>query len=283
MQRTRHAHRGHGMRVWAISLMVLLAIGLAVLPVQAEPFAYIPNAGRGFEVTVSVIDTATNTVLGAPISVGVGPSGVAVHPVGMRVYVTNNTSSTVSVIDTATHTVTATIPVDNGPFGVAVHPAGTRVYVANNGSNTVSVIDTATNTVTATISVGFGPVAFGQFIGGAPLTPLSSCVWGLFIDDHTSGGSWESRLFLANLDPQQAYTYEVAVLATETVRRTSLRLGPSGMVQVNCGDVPACGVAGWLSVQSDAPVFGATLFVINNTLGGGSFTAQTPVCQFGVP
>src|SRR5262249_2472268 len=153
----------------------------------------------------------------------------------------NFASNTVSVIDTATNKVTATIAVDNGPVGVAVHPAGTRVYVVNSGSDTVSVIDTATNTVTATIPVGLNPAAFGQCIGGTPLTPVSRCAWGLYLDDHTTGGSWEARLFLANLDAQQAHTYEVVVLATDTVRRTSLRLGPNGILQVDCGDVPACG------------------------------------------
>jgi YVTN family beta-propeller protein len=216
--------------------------------------------------------------------VGSGPIGVAVHPAGTRVYVTNYTCSTVSVLDTATNTVLgAPIPVGSGPIGIDVHPAGTRVYVVNNGSDTVSVIDTATATVTATLPVGSGPIAFGQFIGGTRLTPLSSCAWGLYIDDHTTGGSWESRLFLANIDPQQAHTYEVVVLATDTVHRTSLRLGPNGIVQVTCDDVPACGAAGWLSVQSDASVFAATLFVLNNTFGGGRFTAQTPLCVVGGP
>ena len=91
------------------------------------------------------------------------------------------------------------------------------------------------------------------------------------------------RLFLANIDTQQAHTYEVFVLATDTLRLKRLSLGPSGMVQLTCDDVQACGAAGWLYVQSDAPVLAATLFVINHAFGGGSFTAQTPNCQFGEP
>ena len=38
---------------------------------------------------MSVIDTATNTVIGDPIPVGDGPYGVAVTPDGTRAYVTN--------------------------------------------------------------------------------------------------------------------------------------------------------------------------------------------------
>ncbi len=49
--------------------------------------------------SVTVIDTATNTVIGAPIIVGGNPDGVVVSPDGTRVY-TANTPDSVSVIDT---------------------------------------------------------------------------------------------------------------------------------------------------------------------------------------
>ncbi len=82
--------------------------------------------------TVSVIDTATNTVT-ATVNVGNYPYGVAVSPDGKRVYVTNELSNNVSVIDTATNTVTDTVNVGNYPYGVAVSPDGKRVYVTNYG------------------------------------------------------------------------------------------------------------------------------------------------------
>jgi len=69
--------------------------------------------------TVSVIDTATNTV-SATIPVGADPSGVAVTPDGSKVYVGNFGSNTVSVIDTATNTVSATIPVGSAPNHVSI-------------------------------------------------------------------------------------------------------------------------------------------------------------------
>ena len=55
---------------------------------------------------MSVIDTATNAVVGSPIAVGDAPFGVAVTPDGSRVYVAN-AGDDVSVIDTATNTVVA--------------------------------------------------------------------------------------------------------------------------------------------------------------------------------
>jgi len=72
--------------------------------------------------TVSVIDTATNTVVAA-IPVGLFPEGVAITPDGTRVYVPNLGFDTVSVIDTATNTVVATITVGGGPLAVAITPA----------------------------------------------------------------------------------------------------------------------------------------------------------------
>jgi hypothetical protein len=127
---------------------------------------------------------------------------------------------------------------------------------------------------------GAGPAIYTLTVG---VTTRSSCTWGLYIDDHQSGGGWESRLFLSNIDTQHAHTYEVFVLATNTVLTKSLSLGPNGIVELTCGDLQACGAAGWLYVQSDAPVLAATLFVINNVFGGGAFTAQSPVCTFGLP
>jgi YVTN family beta-propeller protein len=134
--------------------------------------AYITNSGDG---TVSVIDTATNTVT-ATIPVGSDPLGVVVTPDGSKVYVANTLSGTVSVIDTTTNPYenpVSTISlsgIGGTPTGVAVSPDGSKVYVANSGNNTVSVIDTASNTVISTITdPSFNnPVAFGVFIPPGP-------------------------------------------------------------------------------------------------------------------
>ena len=92
----------------------------------AAPFAYVTN---GEDDTVTIIDTATNTVVGPPITVGDAPFRIAANPAGTRVYVANMDDDTVSVIDTATNTVVATITVGNFPTDLVVNPAGTRLYV----------------------------------------------------------------------------------------------------------------------------------------------------------
>jgi len=114
--------------------------------------AYVANGGDG---TVSMIETATNTVVGNAIIVGGLPEGITITPDGKKVYVTNFNSHDVSVIDTTSNFVQTTIPVGFFPLGIAITPDGQRVYVAdtdratNNGS--LTVIDTASDMVIARV------------------------------------------------------------------------------------------------------------------------------------
>jgi YVTN family beta-propeller protein len=99
----------------------LLGVMLGSTPAEAKPFAYVTNSGSN---TVSVIDTATNTVVVTlPVSGGL----VAITPDGTHAYVANSFrqtsfSGSVSVIDTATNTEVATVPVGSRAFGVAITP-----------------------------------------------------------------------------------------------------------------------------------------------------------------
>jgi YVTN family beta-propeller protein len=142
--------------------------GVAVTPDGKH--AYVTNNGNQFVLgtTVSVIDTATNTVVGTPIPVGKFPIRVAITPDGKHAYVTNAMDNNVSVIATASNTVVGPpIMVGANPIGVAVTPDGKNAYVANLRSNNVSVIDTTSNTVvagppsTTPLMVGNGPAGVG--------------------------------------------------------------------------------------------------------------------------
>lgn len=88
-----------------------------------------------------MIDTGSNTTVGAPIPVGNGPWGLALSPDGSRLYTGNSGSGNVTMIDTASITVLGAIDVEAGAEGVAVSPDGRRVYVANSRSRSISVID----------------------------------------------------------------------------------------------------------------------------------------------
>ncbi|MGC2222407.1 MAG: hypothetical protein WA624_08580 [Methylocella sp.] len=106
------------------AIMLAMALGLMARPAEAAPFAYVTNGSDG---TVSVIDAATNTVVGTPILVGDSPSLVAVAPDGKHAYVTNLASNNVSVIGTTTNTVAATVPVGSNPVGVGIVPPSAGV------------------------------------------------------------------------------------------------------------------------------------------------------------
>jgi YVTN family beta-propeller protein len=99
----------------------------------SAPFAYVTNESSN---NVSVIDTASNTVVGT-VTVGITPVGVAVTPDGKQAFVAEEGSKNVSVIATVSNTVVATIQMGGIPHAVAVTPDGTLAYVTSNISNSV--------------------------------------------------------------------------------------------------------------------------------------------------
>src|SRR5881275_2892621 len=140
------APRGTAMRSWLLPVAAAscVAAGLvAASPAQAAiPYtAYVANWGAG---TVTPINTATNAV-GAPISVGGSPAGVAITPDGNTAYVANYSSNTVTPIRLSSNTAGSAIAVGFGPAWVAITPDGKTAYVANYGSNTVTPITVASN------------------------------------------------------------------------------------------------------------------------------------------
>lgn len=137
--------------------------------------AYVSSSDFG---PLSVIDTATNTVVNE-ISLGGYRGGrLAVSPDGTRLYVVG---AQILVVDTASNTV-----ISDSAFGVyapsdvAVSPDGSRVYVSDRIWNgTVSVIDTATNTVVGE------PIPVGHYPSAIALSPDGSRLY--VTDDATEG------------------------------------------------------------------------------------------------
>lgn len=120
---------------------------LACVGAASASAAQLAFVGNELSHSVSVVDTATNKVVGT-IGVDGGPASIAITPDGRYAYVAGGTGKTVSVIDTSTGK-PAGEPIEVGttPFGLAITPDGSHVYVADRGSNEFSVIDTATRTV----------------------------------------------------------------------------------------------------------------------------------------
>jgi YVTN family beta-propeller protein len=190
------------------------AVGVAAAPDSSKVYvATAIRVGRGTG-GVSVIDTATNTVI-ATILIDRVHNGVAVTPDGSKVYVAGSRGrfggarpDSVCVIDPVTNAVIATVPVGFSPFGVAVVPDGSKVYVANSSSNTVSVIDAVTNAAIATVPVGLGAA-------GVAVTPDGN------------------KVYVAN---EGSNTVSVIDTATNTVSATiPVGLAPSSQRQTTGG------------------------------------------------
>jgi YVTN family beta-propeller protein len=130
--------------------------GLAVTPDSSKVYVVTTNRQDGTS-TVSVIDTATNTV-SATIPVSSGASGVAVTPDSTKAYVVG--SAATSVIDTATNTVVAVLPVGGYVSGVFIQPrfAGTIGDANCHDDSTSALAQTFGGLKAAAIALGFPTV-----------------------------------------------------------------------------------------------------------------------------
>ncbi|CAN2041839.1 hypothetical protein GMMP15_50027 [Candidatus Magnetomoraceae bacterium gMMP-15] len=113
--------------------------GIAVNPDGTR--VYVANSGND---TVSVIETATNTLFGEPISVGDQPHDIVAGPDGKRVYVTNLGNSTVSIINVENdaNTLFTTVEMGSGIglSGIVVDNKG-YVYITDKNNDTVRIIE----------------------------------------------------------------------------------------------------------------------------------------------
>ena len=109
------------------------------------------------------VNTATDAV-GAPITVGSGPSAIAITPDATTAYVTdegttNTAPGFVTPIDLSTNTPGTPIPVGSGPDAIAITPNGLTAYVGNYNDDTVTPINLVTNTAGTPIPVGAPPTS----------------------------------------------------------------------------------------------------------------------------
>ena len=151
--------------------------------VASQQLAYVTNfTSTSMPGTVSVINTANNTLAPPPnpITVGNGPIGIAITPDGTQAWVADQFSGSVSVIDLATNTVVRSISaVGVNPEGIAIAkvPSGnTLAYVTDfycclngfGGNSFVNVINTATWAVNTLPNT---PIAVGVNPEGIAITP----------------------------------------------------------------------------------------------------------------
>jgi YVTN family beta-propeller protein len=119
---------------------------------------YVAHLGASL---LTVVDTATNTVVGDVLGVA-GVHGVIAVPELGRVYATATSANRLAVIDPTALTVVATVPTGNFPDGLAYAPDVGKVYVSNEHGKSDTVVDARTNQPVATIPLG-GEVGNTQF------------------------------------------------------------------------------------------------------------------------
>jgi YVTN family beta-propeller protein len=140
--------------------------GIAVTPDGAR--VYVAESGglingEFLPPSVTVIDTSTNLVAGAPIALGPGSSnGIAISPNGDFAYVVNAATSGLSVIGTMDNRVTKSIRLGGGSAdALALTPDGTRAYIVSRSGSPgddkeggVIVFDTMQTKVVGAILLG---------------------------------------------------------------------------------------------------------------------------------
>ena len=131
------------------------AMGIAVTPDGAK--AYVINSSVG---SVTVIDTATDTVITTITGIGTAPQSIAMHPSGSYAYVANTGSNSISRIDTDTDTASTLSLSGPGftgltaPRFVVFSPTGDRAYVSNQATTgRITVINPAALTQTSEFGV----------------------------------------------------------------------------------------------------------------------------------
>jgi YVTN family beta-propeller protein len=225
--------------------------------------------------TVSVIDTATNTVTDTLSSVGAYPNRLAVAPTGSVVFVSG--SQGVYAVDIVTHTVLATVPMSGSSVSLDVSPDGARLYRvwSNIGGTFLSIIETSGYTVVTTIGARIvgnaGAVRVspdGAFLYlSYPNTPYS-----VSVISTAAGNALVSSFSVPGPPGAAAFapsSNDVIAPALITVHPASVAGGTSstGYVVLS-GGAPAGGAAVSLSSDDNAAVVPATV-----TVPAGSKTA----------
>ncbi len=135
------------------SFGVLTLAALVSLPLAAQsgrPLIVQTNAAGD---SVMLIDPATDRIV-REIPDAEAIHGAAVSPDGSKMYLSDESLSTVDVVDTKTMRITKRIPLSGHPNNIAIHKNGRRAYVAITGAQGgIDVIDLVTEERAKTIRV----------------------------------------------------------------------------------------------------------------------------------
>lgn len=111
------------------------------------PNGYMPGLSR-----VGLLDARRGTLL-RTVTVGMGPSTLAVDTRCGRVFVANRGEGTLSLLDAASGALLRTVAVGRFPTALAVDERRGLVYVVNAGEGTLSLLDARTGALRRTLRV----------------------------------------------------------------------------------------------------------------------------------
>jgi YVTN family beta-propeller protein len=153
--------------------------GELTAPTGTKPGAdqvVIDSRGVASTGTVVRVDLRSGAV-GAPVQVGLHPTGMAWDEERARLYIANGNSDAVTVVDTRTQTVVRTDRIQ--PFGAAakgvaplapvISPDGQRLYVACGGINAIAVLETASGRLAGMIPTAWYPSSLALSADGRRL------------------------------------------------------------------------------------------------------------------
>jgi YVTN family beta-propeller protein len=150
----------------------------------------VPDYSRVFEREpgrLTVIDTASDTAIGSPVSSGTGASGVADSRDGAYVYVASTGANSVSVVSALEDTTVGNpIPIGHRPTSLTVSADGRSLLVADEDHG-VSVIDTRSNTVSRRIALPSDSGAVAVSPDGRHIYASNGGNGGLSVTDTTTG------------------------------------------------------------------------------------------------
>jgi YVTN family beta-propeller protein len=110
----------------SLDLIATVTVGIGAHDLAASPDGAKVYVSNFFDGTVSVIDTATNTVVTTiEVNPGGNVAGIDLTPSGALAYVANVSGNAVAIIDTADDSLSGVIPVGGQPFafGTFIGPA----------------------------------------------------------------------------------------------------------------------------------------------------------------
>jgi DNA-binding beta-propeller fold protein YncE len=126
--------------VWGVILVSVFWVA-TVVPASARELWIVEEDSE----EVQVFQSATDSLVGAPIPVGSEPRSIAFSPDGATAYVAEYGDHSVTPIDVATKTPGTAFDLAFAPDAIAVSPDGTRIFVVGRGG--LAALDPSTGAI----------------------------------------------------------------------------------------------------------------------------------------